>query len=131
MEEAKNTEESRHEEIQFLKSLAVREIQRIERLPQPVVRVCGPLTCDGPEGYERNAKRLADAEKILQSQGKTVWTFGEAEGEIFNNQYLNQASLRKLTSFHDGMSQMGQHWSEIVLKRQTLLFRNFLKNGFL
>lgn len=41
-------------------------------MSQPVVRVCGPLTCDGPEGYERNASRLAQAEKILQLRGMTV-----------------------------------------------------------
>lgn len=86
MEEIK-TPENRTEEIDALKALAEREIQRIEQLPQPVVRVCGPLTCDGSEGYERNASRLADAEKILQSQGMTVWTFGEAEEEIFGKNY--------------------------------------------
>jgi hypothetical protein len=81
------TPENRGEEISVLKSLAEREIKRIEGMPQPVVRVCGPLTCDGPEGYERNAKRLAEAERILQEQGMTVWTFGEAEEEIFDKGY--------------------------------------------
>lgn len=75
------------EEIQFLTALAKREIQRIEQLPQPVVRVCGPLTCDGQEGYERNARRLSEAEKILQSRGMNVWTFGGAEEEIFGKGY--------------------------------------------
>ncbi len=81
------TPEDRSEEIDALKSLAEREIRRIEQMPQPVVRVCRPLTCDGPEGYERNAKRLAEAERILQSRGMTVWTFGEAEEEIFGKNY--------------------------------------------
>ncbi len=75
------------EEINSLKRLAERELQKIEKLPQPVIRVCGPLTCDGLEGYERNAQRLAQAEKILQSKGMTVWTFGEAEEEIFGKGY--------------------------------------------
>jgi hypothetical protein len=79
--------EDRSEEITALKELAEREIKRIEQMPQPVVRVCGPLTCDGPEGYERNAERLAQAEIILQSKGMTVWTFGEAEEEIFGKGY--------------------------------------------
>lgn len=82
-----NTPEDRAEEIASLKELAERELKRIEQLPQPVVRVCGPLTCDGPEGYERNANRLVQAEQILQSRGLTVWTFGEAEEDIFGKDY--------------------------------------------
>jgi len=77
-------------EIIALKQLAEREIKKIEQLPQPVVRVCGPLTCDGPEGYERNADRLALAEKILQDKGMTVWTFGESEEEIYGKGYSNE-----------------------------------------
>ncbi len=82
-----HTPENRAEEISALEMLAEHELRRIEQMPQPVVRVCGPLTCDGPEGYERNAHRLAEAERILQSQGMTVWTFGEAEEEIFGKGY--------------------------------------------
>lgn len=74
-------------EIATLTALAEQEIKRITQMPQPVVRVCGPLTCDGPDGYQRNAKRLADAEQILQSEGMTVWTFGEAEEEIFGKNF--------------------------------------------
>ena len=81
------TPEDRTEEIQALKAIAERELKRIEQLPQPVVRVCGPLTCDGPEGYARNADRLAQAEKVLQARGMTVWTFGESEAEIFEKGY--------------------------------------------
>ncbi len=87
MEGLNTTPENRLEEVAALKALAQREIKRIEQLSQPVVRVCGPLTCDGPEGYERNANRLAEAERILQSKGMTVWTFGEAEEEIFGKNY--------------------------------------------
>lgn len=82
-----HTPENRAEEISALEMLAEHELRRIEQMPQPVVRVCGPLTCDGAEGYERNAHRLAEAERILQSQGMTVWTFGEAEEEIFGKGY--------------------------------------------
>lgn len=80
-------EEKYKEEVEALQRLAERELKRVERMPQPVVRVCGPLTCDGPEGYERNAERLAEAEKILQSRGMSVWTFGEAEEEIYGKGY--------------------------------------------
>lgn len=80
-------EKYKEEEEEVLKRLVERELARIETLPQPVVRVCGPLTCDGPEGYKRNAERLAQAERILQSRVMTVWTFGEAEEEIFGKGY--------------------------------------------
>ncbi len=79
--------ENQEGEIAVLTALAQREIDRIKQLSQPVARVCGPLTCDGQEGYERNAQRLAYAEQFLQSQGITVWTFGEAEEEIFGRGY--------------------------------------------
>lgn len=75
------------EEVEDLKILAEREINRIEQMRQPVVRVCGPLTSGGPDNYENNARRLASAEKVLQSRGMTVWTFGEAEEEIFGKNY--------------------------------------------
>jgi len=75
------------EEISKLKLLAKREIQRVGKIPQPVVRVCGPLTCDGPDRYEYNAARLTKAEDILKSRGINVWTFGEAEEEIFSKGY--------------------------------------------
>ena len=42
---------------QKLKYLAQLEIERITNLLGPMVRVCGPLTADGPAGYERNAAR--------------------------------------------------------------------------
>lgn len=96
--------ENRTEEINALKALAEREIKRIEALSQPVVRVCGPLTCDGPEGYERNAHRLAAAEKILQDQGLTVWTFGESEEEIFGRGYSNE---NVFTYFHKPILESG------------------------
>ena len=72
---------------QALSDLAGREIACIKHLPQPVVRVCGPLTCDGPEGYEVNAARLTQAENILAQRGKSVWNFDESEKEIFGKGY--------------------------------------------
>ncbi len=71
-----------NDDIITLQQLAQRELAVIASLPKPVVRVCGPLTCDGPEGYERNAKRLVDAEKILTKQGSTVWSFTASETDI-------------------------------------------------
>lgn len=88
--ETMNSSEQEAKEITALKLLAEREIRKIELLSQPVVRVCGPLTCDGPDGYEKNANRLSVAEKILKDQGMTVWTFGESEEEIFGKGYSNK-----------------------------------------
>ena len=96
--------EEHGEEIQSLKRLAERELARIEKMLQPVVRVCGPLTCDGPEGYERNAFRLEQAEKILQARGMTVWTFGESEEEIFGKGYENENIF---TYFHKPILKSG------------------------
>ena len=70
-----------------LLALANKEIEKLRDLPQPIVRVCGPLTADGPEGYEENARRLQHAEAVLAEQGKTIWGFGEAEEEIFGKGY--------------------------------------------
>ncbi len=96
--------EIRVEEIKSLKLLADRELKKIEGLSQPVVRVCGPLTCDGIEGCEKNANRLAQAEKILQSRGLTVWTFGESEEEIFEKNYNHENIF---TYFHKPILESG------------------------
>lgn len=74
------------EEQKTLQDLALRTIESIKKLPQPVVRVCGPLTTGG-FGYEENAKRLRDAEKILESKGFTVFKFDASEAEIQGKNY--------------------------------------------
>lgn len=73
-------------------------------MAQPVVRVCGPLTCDGPEGYQRNADRLTAAEEYLKKQGKSVWTFAESEEEIFGKGYTNEDIF---TYFHGPILRSG------------------------
>ena len=99
-----NSSKDRVEEIEALSLLAEKEIRKIEQLSQPVVRVCGPLTCDGPDGYERNANRLAQAEEILQNRGLTVWTFRESEEEIFGKGYSNENIF---TYFHKVVLESG------------------------
>jgi len=112
--------EDHTEEIAVLKALAIRELKRIEQMPQPVVRVCGPLTCDGPEGYERNAERLSQAEQILQSRGMTVWTFGESEAEIFEKDY-DHGNI--FTYFHKPILESG------LIKEAYFLPRWDMSNG--
>jgi len=74
---------------ELLTELADKEIQLLKLMPSPIVRVCGPLTCDGEEGYERNAKRLELAEEILEKQGLTVWRFGPTEEYIHSRNFLH------------------------------------------
>ena len=87
MGEEKKLEEGVSEQISALTKLAESEISKIKKLKQPVVRVCGPLKCDGPEGYANNALRLERAEEFLKAQGMSVWTFGDSENEIFGKNY--------------------------------------------
>lgn len=98
----------------ILTRLAKREIKKIKLLPQPVVRVCGPLTCDGPAGYERNAARLVEAEKVLQQKSLTVWTCSESEKEIFSQGYSNEDIM---TYFHKPILESGLITSAYFLPR--------------
>ena len=80
------------EEVRVLGDLAQRTILSLQAMPQPIVRVCGPLTTGG-FGYERNAKRLADAERILVEKGYTVFAFGDAEESIKDKGYAHSAVM--------------------------------------
>ena len=80
----------RQEEI--LAALAENTIKHLGALPQPIVRVCGPLTTGG-FGYNENALRLERAEEELAKQGATVFRFGDAEKEIQGKGYEHQAIM--------------------------------------
>ena len=80
------------EEKTTLGTLARETIERLRSMPQPIVRVCGPLTTGG-FGYEENAKRIAAAEKILQAKGYTVFLFGDAEESIKDSGYSHAAVM--------------------------------------
>lgn len=69
-----------------LSDLAKRTILELEKRPQPIVRVCGPLTTGGL-GYEANGRRLEQAEDILETKGMTVFRFGDSEKEIQGQNY--------------------------------------------
>jgi len=60
----------------ILQQLAAGAIKRLEVLPQPVVRVSGPLTSGG-FGYEENLRRFIVAQQKLREQGKTVFDYFE------------------------------------------------------
>lgn len=67
------TTEEKH---QILKKLAGGAIERLGLLPQPVVRVSGPLTSGG-FGYEENLRRFIIAQSKLREQGFTVFDYFE------------------------------------------------------
>jgi hypothetical protein len=72
------------EKHQILKTLAGGAIERLKELPQPVVRVCGPLTSGGL-GYDENLKLFMKSEIILKEKGYTVFDYFEGnddEGHI-------------------------------------------------
>lgn len=100
--------------ILFLTNLANREINRIAKLPPPVVRVCGPLTCDGLEGYARNANRLSAAEEILKQKGMSVWTFVESEKDIFGRGFDHNDIV---THFHTPVLKSGHIITAYFLPR--------------
>lgn len=75
-----------------LRSLAEKTMTHLETLPQPIVRVCGPLTTGG-FGYEENTKRLEQAEQILHDKGMTVFRFGDSEMEIQGKGYSHAAIM--------------------------------------
>ncbi len=64
-----------------LQKLVVRALADLSALPQPVVRVSGPLTTGGI-GYEGNLQRFAIAERKLREEGYTVFDYdGYEQGE--------------------------------------------------
>lgn len=61
---------------EILNNLASKAIERLRSLPQPVVRVSGPLT-SGAYGYEKNLERFIKAQQIIKDKGYTVFDYFE------------------------------------------------------
>lgn len=76
-ESHKNPEEV----VEILRRLAQEDIARLEKLPQPIIRVIGPWTTGG-FGYEENIKRFAKAETVLKEKGYTIVDYFESEKTI-------------------------------------------------
>ena len=64
------------EKHDILKTLARGAIERLKVLPQPVVRVSGPLTSGG-YGYDENRRRFIVAQEKLKEEGLTVFVYFE------------------------------------------------------
>lgn len=101
-------------EREFLSALARLEIERLTKLSGPIVRVCGPLTADGPEGYQRNANRLTGAESILEEKGFTVWRFADSEHYI-QGKNLDHDDI--ITYFHKPLLESGLFEAAYFLPR--------------
>ncbi len=86
-----------------LSELAQKTIEELKDLPQPIVRVCGPLTTGGL-GYEENAKRLSRAEEILSERGESVFRFGDSEAHIQGKGYEYSAIMEE---FHKPILESG------------------------
>jgi hypothetical protein len=67
---------SLEEKYAVLQTLAGGAIERLRALPQPVVRVSGPLTSGG-YGYDENLRRFILAQEKLREQGLTVFDYFE------------------------------------------------------
>ena len=61
---------------QALQQLADGAIERLKRLPPPVVRVSGPLTSGG-FGYEENVRRFTKSQQVLREKGCTIFDYFE------------------------------------------------------
>lgn len=59
-----------------LSEIAEIAIERLKRLPAPVVRVCGPLTSGGL-GYDENLALFQKANEVLKEKGFTVFDYFE------------------------------------------------------
>lgn len=64
------------EPTEILSELAKGAIKRLEQMPQPVVRVSGPITSGG-FGYEENLRRFIKAQQLLRERGFTVFDYFE------------------------------------------------------
>ncbi len=103
-------------ETAVLTELARSTIEQLANMPQPIVRVCGPLTTGGL-GYEENARRLARAEAVLTEKGYTVFRFGDAEASIQGKAFSHEVIM---TVFHEPILVSGliaeafflPHWNE-------------------
>lgn len=83
------------EKHNVLQALAEAAISRLRALPQPVVRVCGPLTSGG-FGYEENKRIFLVAEKVLKQKGFTVFDYFEGNDD------------------EDHIAAMGLPWEEVM-----------------
>lgn len=64
----------------ILQKLAEAAIERLAQLPQPVVRLSGPLTTSA-YGYDDNLRRFLKGQEILREKGYTVFDYFEGHND--------------------------------------------------
>ncbi len=64
----------------ILYNLAQGAIERLKLLPQPVVRLSGPLTTSA-YGYDDNLRRFLKGQEILRERGYTVFDYFEGHND--------------------------------------------------
>ncbi|MEK7538965.1 MAG: DUF4406 domain-containing protein [Patescibacteria group bacterium] len=90
-------------ETKLLKELAVKAIEELKHMPQPVVRVCGPMTTGG-RGYEENVRMFEKAVAELRQGGYTVFDFAPYEPELLQIKASHSAIME---DFHKPILQSG------------------------
>lgn len=97
-----------NEKHETLKKLAGGAIERLKQLPQPVVRVSGPLTSGGPNGdYDENLERFRKAQQKLRDEGYTVFDYfdGHDDENVINGLGLPWEEV--MLHYHDPILQSG------------------------
>ncbi len=126
-----------------LKALAEKTLEELAAVPQPIVRICGPLTTGG-FGYAENALRLKKAEEILKSKGYTVFRFGDAEESIKDKHYphgdvmeyfhkpILESGLIQEAFFLAGWEESkGATWERDFIEKTNIAIREFPEAWFM
>lgn len=102
------------EKYEVLKTLAGAAIERLKELPQPVVRVCGPLTSKTSPGfsYEQNLKRFLCAQAALQDKGLTIFDYFEGNHDESQIQPLGLPWEEVMLYYHRPIMESG--WLKVA-----------------
>lgn len=91
---------------QTLRTLAEGAIERLKELPQPVVRVSGPIASGG-YGYEENMRRFIAAQQKLREQGYTVFDYFEDNDDEEVIKELDVPWEEVMRHYHDPILKTG------------------------
>lgn len=75
-------------------------VERLKLLPQPVVRVSGPITSGG-FGYEENLRRFIKAQQVLRDKGFTVFDYFEDNDDEAVIKTLDISWEKVMELYHD------------------------------
>ncbi|MCA9363478.1 DUF4406 domain-containing protein [Candidatus Kaiserbacteria bacterium] len=89
-----------------LKELAEGAIERLRQLPQPVVRLSGPLTSSA-YGYEKNLERFLKGQNVLRDKGYTVFDYFEGHDDEEVIQSLDLPWVEVMKYYHRPIMETG------------------------